>query len=630
MIIHRVENFTKGIIDSVEAKSIPAGAASRSLNWMTMGDHIELRRGYKRMGADDGIGKVTGVFTAHKVGGGEVMFKTYATKLVFYNAATELFIEVGSDIIPAGADGEDVTMDEIETFAGAQLWLNSPLGIFYKVMLNKGDSTIPPSEVSQADANLNFSGWIKIQLNRIKLWGRAKDKTGLNLSFIDARTYTTVSAEAIGTGNGATKDYTATLAFKAAGAKRTCFSVSVTDGTETFADDRNGTLTGSAGGYGTINYATGAVVIHFNANVTNLQSITATYQWEDSTVDGIADFGHSTPRVAGEGEYFPQGDGGAIKTVASYKDNDYCLHEFKVFRLVLTDDDTNAENRVWRDNIGVQSLRGACPTGDGVFFVDARNSNDVKVRLIKFDVGSSEDIPISISEQLDLSDYRFDDAVLFEFGDFILIGCRTSDSVDSNNAPVNNMMLVYNRLWKAWDVLDYRVRDCSTFDGALMGGHSMDNNVYELFSGFDDDGSKIPNYWEGNLDEMKITELKKSRKLRVEGDIGPDQIIRVSLSLDNGPSIVIGDIEGGAAYVDTSQSVNIGSQTLGKKVIGAGSDGAIAYHYLREFDARRIIGKFQRAKIRFEALEIGYAGVSNYEHFDITRHGPKLPSRYNV
>ena len=56
--------------------------------------------------------------------------------------------------------------------------------------------------------------------------------------------------------------------------KKTCMYPSVTDGTETFTDDRNGLMIGSLGGTGTINYASVdsvtasgpyTVVYHLNA-----------------------------------------------------------------------------------------------------------------------------------------------------------------------------------------------------------------------------------------------------------------------------------------------------------------------------------------------------------------------------
>lgn len=54
-------------------------------------------------------------------------------------------------------------------------------------------------------------------------------------------------------------------------------SFSATDGVETFTDNGDGTLTGSAGGTGTINYSTGAWSLTFNANPGVNAAITATY-----------------------------------------------------------------------------------------------------------------------------------------------------------------------------------------------------------------------------------------------------------------------------------------------------------------------------------------------------------------
>lgn len=78
--------------------------------------------------------------------------------------------------------------------------------------------------------------------------------------------------QVLGTGDGSTKAFTGTIA----GAPLDPGSVAVTDGTETFADDGHGTLTGSAAGTGTVNYATGAASISFYANVADTEEVTVT------------------------------------------------------------------------------------------------------------------------------------------------------------------------------------------------------------------------------------------------------------------------------------------------------------------------------------------------------------------
>ncbi len=76
----------------------------------------------------------------------------------------------------------------------------------------------------------------------------------------------------IGTGDAATKDFSHSLDQYPIEAG----SVEVTDGTETFSDDFNGRLTGSAGGTGLVNYETGDVKVSFNAAPANNAPVTAT------------------------------------------------------------------------------------------------------------------------------------------------------------------------------------------------------------------------------------------------------------------------------------------------------------------------------------------------------------------
>ena len=84
-----------------------------------------------------------------------------------------------------------------------------------------------------------------------------------------------VSGESVGTGDGSTKTFAGTLAAIKDHVKRG--TLSFTDGTETFSDNEDGTLTGDAGGTGTIDYYTGAYSITFNTAPTNGQGVTAAY-----------------------------------------------------------------------------------------------------------------------------------------------------------------------------------------------------------------------------------------------------------------------------------------------------------------------------------------------------------------
>jgi len=96
---------------------------------------------------------------------------------------------------------------------------------------------------------------------------------------IYSETYTTSAP-------GGTKDF-----------NHTCLAIPVvagtftaTDGVENFTDNADNTLTGSAGGTGTINYNTGEVTLHFNANVLIGVRIYCTYDTDfEANPDNIGE-----------------------------------------------------------------------------------------------------------------------------------------------------------------------------------------------------------------------------------------------------------------------------------------------------------------------------------------------------
>lgn len=620
------KDFQFGTIDSVEDTSIPDTAASRALNWVTESTKVALRRGYARLGTtdNDNTRPITGLITAQKVGLSgttDVLFRKRGRKLEYYDTITEDWVESGTDVFPADAEDDDVTMANYSSVSGAQMWIGSPNMHPLKVM-----TANPGSVTDMTDTAKNTKGHIAIKQNRMFQWD-GKDKTGLRGSYIDkdeATDFTQIATEAIA-GSGTTR--TGTLAFKAGDPQRTCLEVTFTDGTETFTDNFDGTLTGSAGGTGTINYTTGEYSITFAASAT---TVTATYRWEDSNANGISDFTKSTPRTAGQGFVFRQDDGGGIfRNLMSIGGTEYCFHDTKTWALTISIDDTNATNLIYRDRVGLPFFRAACETGDGIYYIDDTDQNDPHLRLLSFDMGGSEVIPKSVSKRLKLANerigksfagYRFDKASLIEWGDYIVFACRTDDSV------VNNRVFTYNKQTGAIDEHDYHVSCFAIYDGSLVAGDSVQGNVLVLFSGHDDDGGLVSNYWEGKLNDFGISRLKKQKKIVVQGEIGPEQEIDVYVAIDRGTYTLVGTIEGSGTYVDTGQAVNVGSLTIGRGEIGGGGGDITAYNYMKEF--RLTVDKFQFIKLKFEATQLGYASVSTIEMKDVREKFTKLPTKY--
>ena len=341
-----VENFKDGTVNKYEAKSIPRGAASDSSNFLTKLDKIELTRGRELIGDENtGTGRIRGLKVAGGSTGTQYIFKiTNDGILQYWNSTADTW-----DNVTTGLTNEDHAMSPYHSLAGGQLFVTSDTDGYYKVIVD-----------NKVAIDLNYStkqpykGKINIKRGRSFMWTEDAPTT-LFGSFIDTQVvgdgYTAVASESIGV-LGST-NYTGTLAFKAGGTRRNCFGLSFTEsGGEVFNDNRDGTLTGDAGGTGTINYSTGAYNITFNAITTG--AVTADYTYEDSAIEGLVDFSKSATRVAGEGFLLQQAEGGdAIMNVMEYNEDIYSLKDRRTYKLSLSADDLTINNKVFRESAGI-------------------------------------------------------------------------------------------------------------------------------------------------------------------------------------------------------------------------------------------------------------------------------------
>lgn len=639
-----VKEFKYGLINSIEDVSIPRGSASNSLNWLTKGFKIELRRGMNVLGAEiTGLGRITGLRSVKNPDGTDLLIRTRKRKVEYFDEATDLWVENGSNVLPAevvadDALGEEITIEPYENATGAQAWLNSRSAGPHKIM-----TANPGSITAMYVAGTNYKGKMRIKNGRMFVWdrfGNPPNRVDLFASKLDTKAssdYTQISAEAI-VGSGT--NITGTLAFKAGGTRRICFEVTFERDTsaETFTDNGDGTLTSTAGGTGTINYTTGAFNITFASAAT---TVTATYRWADDSSGGIADFAFSATRTAGQGFILHQGTGGDFQNLASLNGTEYCLHKFKTWAVNISVDDLDVTNLIFRDKVGIPNHRAMVETADGIYYIDDTDENDPAFRLLTLETQSTEVIPRSVSKQFKLSDVRigvdltnfnFDRAVATEFGDFILFACRTKDSTN------NNKVFVYNKVNKAIDVLDYFVSSFAVYNGTLVAGDDVSDNVFTLFSGHDDFNSYIYNFYESGYDNLGYEGLKRVAELTVGGEIGPEQAMKISISIDRGPFVEVRSIsdvdnglhaiEGSEGYVDRTQRVTIGPLILGRGELGGGGDGVEAYNYRRSF--RIALDKGEFIKFRVEGVRFGYLSLTEFTFRDVRLKWAKTPNKYNV
>jgi hypothetical protein len=223
-----VKQFLKGLVTRIEDKDAARGSASDMLNWHSLGDHIELRRGQVLLGTENtGSGSITGLKIARRHDDVEYPFFTTGRKAYYVDVAADTTTEIGTDLLPAAANNEDISIEQYKSLAGDFVYMGSPnFGLIKIPVANPG---------SVVDLLVReYRGKFKIKQSRQFLWDRkdtfgGSDQTGIYLSHIDAtdEIYDFTSAEELGTGDGATTTFSGTLAFKAANAKETCFFIVV-------------------------------------------------------------------------------------------------------------------------------------------------------------------------------------------------------------------------------------------------------------------------------------------------------------------------------------------------------------------------------------------------------------------
>lgn len=610
----KIDTFDKGVIDELGDENIPASASSDSQNFKDLGDRIELMRGMQLVGDDNTANnKVLSIAKLTDVDGNEFLFKQVGTKLQRLNTSTDTWDDVQTTSLVAD---EELAFAPYRPPAGSFLYYSSPSSGLFRI-----NAANPDDYVDLYDSSKNYKGRIITDSNRMWMWSILNNETLLRLSYIDNDwPYATNSSEVIDTGNGSDTNFSGTLNDDLVAGR----TILITDTVETFTDDGNGNLEGDQGGSGTINYTTGAYDITFNSAPAGSQDIEATYDYEEPTSEGIADFTFTSPtRVAGEGLFFPQFEGNdPIQFVATYDGKQYVFHESSIWVVDLTDNDTDAINNLYRKNTGIPNWRAAVPTGDGIYYIDDTDNDDKQLRLLKYDKISTRVEPETISNQLDLDNYRFDEAAGVKYGDLIIFACKSTPEINHND-----LLIIYNTKWEIFYKAFIPVNNFTIYDGELHCGSSVNGNVYKLFNGYLLDDAFIPAQWESNDYNLGTEGLKSFRRLIVEGDIAKAQTLKVEASYDGSGFVEIGEISGRGDYVDFTVGTEYGVSGYGTGSYGTG-ETVEAGRYFKRFKLNT--PKFYRVKLRFKATGTGPVNVRMYRYDDIRIERKRSPSKFRV
>jgi hypothetical protein len=683
-----VKAYTAGTHNLLPDEIIPKDAASASLNWLTRDGHIELIYGRTTIGGSGAAGKNYGEHTGYKTDGTAVRFRKVQGSIQYLNGSTwtdvitGLTVDAdyvfsnyqslaGAFVYIFGRDGiykivtanptDHISLyDETKNFKGFAfidkartiLWgrEEDPTGL-YGSYIDAQDSTnyftLLAEDVGTGDSSTEaFGGTLAFKPNRptrtafgVEVY--APIAAGVNITDISQQPGALVTTaghsfvagdKVYFTGVGGMTELNDTIQevlsvvsateFRIV-ADTTSYTTFTAGGTvaeaEQFIDDFVGGLESNLGGTGTINYATGVFSVTFNTAPHTGEDVFASYQYEDSNIKGVTDFTKSATRLAGQGFVVRQDlNGTAIKIVITLDGSYFSIKQDSCYRFELDSTDLAPFNEIFRTDIGVQSLRSATGTGQGIIFMNTSNPSKPRVQLLQRNpLGDNFDVK-QLFAHFRFEDFEYDDCLMDTWDEFIIISCK----FDSDE---NNRLLLCKIKDDTVDTTYYGIRTTTKLNGMLYGGDPVSQTTYELFSGFDDNGIAIENFWESNGETYGNDVLKKTKRLRYKGRIDPGQSIRVDVAYDDGDFQQVGTILGTGGYVDYGTSYAIGTAAIGFDTIGGG-DMTNIYRFYMEMKLHA--SKFRKRKIRFTALGMGYCSIEQVVDFDIWTYQDRIPVRY--
>jgi hypothetical protein len=165
-----------------------------------------------------------------------------------------------------------------------------------------------------------------------------------------------------------------------------------------------------------------------------------------------------------------------------------------------------------------------------------------------------------------------------------------------------------------WDILDYPASCFAQYNGTLISGDSLSNNLWTLFSGTDDNGALINNFWQSKLFDIGATGMKQFNRFVIKGLIQQTQNIDIYFSFDNGNFTKFQTIQGNGSYVNLGNPTDVGSSTVGSNVVGGGGSSITAYPYEYEFAVP--CAPFNYVQVQFIASNIGWAQIDEFTFKD--------------
>lgn len=356
---------------------------------------------------------------------------------------------------------------------------------------------------------------------------------------------------------------------------------------ELFEDGGNGILKSTFGSSGTINYVSGAFTINTQAPIPNTLNI-----------DSICFLG--IPGVVTFAPGFWAQFGGPIKAVKFFSNALYQFHTINTWLINLgfasatSTTGTNGQEQ-YRQNLGTSFFRAAYEKGEGILFLDDTEQNNPHFRILQF-TNTTAIEPEDLSEDMDFSGYDPSTCAISSIGNYDFISLQSI--VNGASKGHNDTTFLRNNISGFYDKTDFRISVMDTYNGAVIAGDTISQNVFQLFTGQDDDGAPINANWDSGKMNLGFMGLKQFGLFHIEGFIGPSQVLNIYAQWDSGKYVLIGSVYGNGKYVNMNNSIVIGQGIGGNNTIGGTGNGQLTGYYFTQ-DIPVWTPLFQYVSIRF-------------------------------
>ena len=169
-------------------------------------------------------------------------------------------------------------------------------------------------------------------------------------------------------------------------------------------------------------------------------------------------------------------------------------------------------------------------------------------------------------------------AVVSRAGTMDFLACQ---SINNGVAKgFNDTCYIWNNISGFYDKTDFRIAAMDIYNGGVIAGDSISQNVLQLFTGVDDDGAPINAHWTSGQDNWGFSGLKSFNYFHIDGFIGISQVFNIYAQYDTGNYVLIGSIYGNGSYIDMNNSILIGQGLGGENPLGGAGNGQIyGYHF---------------------------------------------------